>query len=440
MNLPGFVAVLFRRTGPQLEQNHIVKIRQEMPPEAGVYQETKKTYTFGNGSMLIFKHLEHEHDVDDIQGWEIHWAGVDEAGQCTPYQLEYIKTRLRISEELKEKWVKLGKQAYVDRLPRCVFSANPGGESHHYLKNRFIDPAKPETVFNDPHTRDEANPLDKGALTQFIPSTLEDNKYLGAEYRRQFSGLPDWQKKMLRDGDWNVVAGAFFDCWNTRKHAIRPFKVPEHWNHFRAMDYGFATPFWVGWFAVSDGSPVREDGTGYPQGALICYREWYGSKTDENGQHTNSGLRMDPFEVGKRISLAERQEHVSYGVCDPSAWRVDTGVFAAEKMGNGGAVFGKADNKRIAGWQEVYSRLDNDLLFFFDDCTEIIRTLPTVMRAENDPEDVEKKGEDHAPDGLRYACMSRPYEKKKTKTLQEITAPLTMNDLMKINKLPRIGV
>lgn len=423
-----------------MEQNHIVKIRQELPPEAGVYQETKKTYTFANGSMLIFKHLEHEHDVDDIQGWEIHWAGVDEAGQCTPYQLEYIKTRLRISEELKDKWVKLGKKNYVDRLPRCVFSANPGGESHHYLKTRFIDPSPPEVVFADPHTRDENDPQDKGALTQFIPSTLDDNQYLGAEYRRQFSGLPEWQKKMLRDGDWNVVAGAFFDCWNTQKHVIKPFTIPEHWTRFRAMDYGFATPFSIGWYAVSDGGPCREDGSGYPKGCLIRYREWYGSKRDENGQHTNVGLRMDPYEVGVRAHQSEAQEDVKYGVCDPSAWRVDTGVFAAEKMGNGGLVFGKADNKRVAGWQEMYSRLDSGMLLFFDTCTEAIRTIPSLMRSEQDPEDVEKRGEDHIGDEVRYACMSRPQESKKPTTMKSITAPLTMRDLFKINKLPRIGV
>ena len=61
------------------------------------------------------------------------------------------------------------------------------------------------------------------------------------------------------------------------------------------------------------------------------------------------------------------------------------------------------------------------------------------MRSEQDPEDVEKRGEDHIGDEIRYACMSRPFEKKKPKTLKEMTAPLTMNDLMKLNKLPRIG-
>ena len=27
------------------------------------------------------------------------------------------------------------------------------------------------------------------------------------------------------DGDWTAVEGAFFDCWNERKHVIRPFEI-----------------------------------------------------------------------------------------------------------------------------------------------------------------------------------------------------------------------
>jgi hypothetical protein len=38
-----------------------------------------------------------------------------------------------------------------------------------------------------------------------------------------------------------------------------------------------------------------------------------------------------------------------------------------------------------------------------------IRTLPAVQHKEDKMEDVEKGGEDHCPDEIRYACMSRPY-------------------------------
>ena len=39
---------------------------------------------------------------------------------------------------------------------------------------------------------------------------MRDNKYLDAGYAAQFGNLPDHVQRQLRDGDWNVVPGAFF--------------------------------------------------------------------------------------------------------------------------------------------------------------------------------------------------------------------------------------
>ena len=429
LNCPGMTAVLFRRTGPQLEQNHIVKVRAELPREVGVYNETQKTFRFVNGSQLIFKHLEHEHDVDDIQGWEIDWAGVDEAAQCTPYQLGYIKTRLRSSTDLKASWVILGKKSHADRLPRLVLASNPGGAGHLYLKERFVDPAIPGTVFLDPYSRDETNPLDLGKPTIFIQAKLSDNRFIDrADYLQQFSDLPEYQQRMLRDGDWNAVAGAYFDCWRTDQHVIEPFELPHWWVRFRSCDWGHATPFSIGWWAVSDGSPVitksgRE--VCYPKEALIRYREWYGGVK-------NKGLRMDAREVGKRIKELEKGEQVSYGVADPSMWKADAGPSAAEKMARAGAVFRRADNQRVMGWQEMYARLQGrgePMLYVFDNCASFIRTVPVMVGSEKDPNDIDKGPEDHVADETRYACMSRPYLNEKPKTRRGITDPLTFNDL-----------
>ena len=79
----------------------------------------------------------------------------------------------------------------------------------------------------------------------------------------------------------------------------------------------------------------------------------------------------------------------------------------------------RADNKRIAavgaigGWDQVRARLigedDKPMIYFFDTCRDAIRTLPALQHDEKRPEDVDTEGEDHAPDEIRYACMSRPY-------------------------------
>ena len=55
----------------------------------------------------------------------------------------------------------------------------------------------------------------------------------------------------------------------------------------------------------------------------------------------------------------------------------------------------KADDKR-------------PLLYFFDTCQNLIRTLPALMHDQHKAEDVDTSMEDHAPDTLRYVCMARP--------------------------------
>ena len=438
LNCPGVTAVLFRRTGPQLEQNHIVQIR-ELPRAVGSYNETQKVFRFVNGSQLVFKHLEHEHDVDDIQGWEIHWAGVDEAAQCTPYQLGYIRSRQRVSRELKAKWVEQGKGAYAERLPRLVLCSNPGGVGHLFLKERFVDPAPAETVFHDESSRNPLDPTDLGTPTIFIPAKLGDNKYIDAsEYLRQFSDLPEYQQKMLRDGDWNAIAGAFFDCWHTQKHVVEPFEVPKWWVRFRSCDWGHKTPFSIGWWAVSDGSPVTTKSgaqVSYPVDSIIRYREWYGGVK-------NKGLQMDARKVGEQVKVLEKGEKVSYGVMDPSAWRADAGPSAAEKFAKAGVMFRRADNQRVMGWQELYGRLQGrdgePMLYVFDTCASFIRTVPIQVGSERDPNDIEKGPEDHVADETRYACMSRPYFHAKPKSRRGIADPLTYNDLHEQLKRSRV--
>ncbi len=49
------------------------------------------------------------------------------------------------------------------------------------------------------------------------------------------------------------------------------------------------------------------------------------------------------------------------------------------------------------------------MLFMFETCVHSIRTLPALQHDSDNPEDVDTEGEDHAPDDIRYGCMSRPY-------------------------------
>ena len=49
------------------------------------------------------------------------------------------------------------------------------------------------------------------------------------------------------------------------------------------------------------------------------------------------------------------------------------------------------------------------MLYCFDTCRVMIRTIPTLQHDPARPEDVLKGPTDHACDEVRYACLSRPW-------------------------------
>jgi hypothetical protein len=279
----------------------------------------------------------------------------------------------------------------------------------------------------------------------FIPSKVGDNKYLGAQYVQQLkaSGSETLVRAWL-EGDWSVIEGAFFDCWNTALHVIRPFEIPRDWLRFRSADWGSAKPFSIGWWAVvsddfslpwgsidggrfgSGSAGVVEGGersTVLPRGALVRYREWYGKSSP------NVGLKLTAEEVAKGILEREPKdergnplEKITYSVLDPAAFAVDGGPSIAERMGNLKVHFSRADNKRVSqlgalgGWDQMRARLKGEdgrpMIYFFSTCLDSIRTIPALQHDPDRPEDLDTDGEDHAGDEVRYACMSRPWVPK----------------------------
>ena len=133
----------------------------------------------------------------------------------------------------------------------------------------------------------------------------------------------------------------------------------------------------------------------------------------------NVGLKMTAEAVADGI--LERQapdEKIDYSVIDPAAFSEDGGPSIGERMAKRGVYFQRADNSRVGkrgatgGWDMVRSRLvgedERPMIYFFDTCVHIIRTLPALQHDEHNAEDVDSRGEDHAPDALRYGLMARP--------------------------------
>ena len=388
--------IFFRKEMPQLEMA-IERTKEIYIPLGWKWQEQKKTFTAPNGATLKFRHLERDSDAEKYQGHDYTDIYMEE---MTNYPDPKPINRLR------------GCLRSANGVPCQLHgTANPGGPGHHWVKQRFIDPNP-----NGMQILTETLPNGKKHNRIFIPAKLQDNQILVENDPNYESNLymagSDALVKAWLLGDWNVIEGAFFDCWSD-KLILQPFEIPEDWLKFRSFDWGFAKPFCTQWWAVvGDDYSYQLNGVSMliPRGAMICYREWYGCTS-----LPDTGLRLTAEQV--RDGIIERtEEEITYSVADPAIFAQDGGPSIAERMR---PIFWKpADNKRIAragqvgGWDMMRGRMIGSkypMIYWFNTCHGSIRTIPALQHDPNRAEDLDTKMEDHAGDTTRYACMSRPW-------------------------------
>jgi predicted phage terminase large subunit-like protein len=166
------------------------------------YKVSPKTWVMPGGAALKMRFLDADEDASKYQGHAYTWMGVDEAGNFpSPKPLDMLRACLRS----------------VHGVPcQLVLSANPGGKGHDWIKERYIDLARPLTPFQGPD----------GTWRVFIPSRLQDNRMLmekdpGYIDRLKASG-PSWLVRAWLEGDWNAKEeGALF-----KREWFQPFMVP----------------------------------------------------------------------------------------------------------------------------------------------------------------------------------------------------------------------
>ena len=401
LRFPGIKILIVRRTFPELVNNHINQLREELHGIAR-YNKTEKVFTFPNGSTIKFGYCNNDRDLDQYQGAEYDVIFLDEATQ------------------LQEEWIKKITACVrgVNSFPkRIYYTCNPGGASHGYIKRLFID--RQFQAGEDPEDY------------SFIQAHVTDNKALmesQPDYIKQLEALPPKLKEAWLYGRWDIFEGQFFEDFRVspdvqlcRKagitpeeavaqhrwtHVIAPFDLnageKRGWNIMRSYDFGYNKPFSLGYWAVDY------------DGVLYRILEIYGCT-----QTPNEGVKWSPDEQFRRISEFEREHPWLRGrkivdsVADPSIWDSSRGESVAETAARYGIYFTPGDNNRIPGWMQVHYRLQFDdngfaRMYVFDTCKAFIRTMPLMMYSETRPEDLDTKLEDHCPDEVRYMCMSRP--------------------------------
>jgi hypothetical protein len=381
---PNYNGLLLRRTFPQL-QEIIDRTHIRYPGLGGIFRSTEHRWYFPSGAKVNLGHVQHLGDEYNYAGKEYQFIGFDEVTQFHGKQYLFLFSRCRSTDE---------------RLPSLIrATTNPGGISHRFFKERFVDIGSPGMPFIDPET---------GLSRIFIPGKLTDNPTLlesDPGYIQRLMSLPRIERMRLLEGVWDLFEGQVFTELSQRVHGCEPFQVPSDWEKFTVMDWGYSRPFSIGWYAVDF------------DGCLWRYREWYGCKEGEE----NQGLRLTPIEVGRGI-LEREKERIRYRVADPACWNQQVkkdktlGPSVIEDMQKEGLFFVKADNNRMLGKLQCHQRLKTEgegdkerpLFVAFNDCKHFWRTIPDLRQDEKNIEDVDSNQEDHCYDEWRYACMSRP--------------------------------
>jgi hypothetical protein len=442
-----FNAMMFRRTMVASE-DAIERSREIYGALGGKMVEGK--WRMPHDGRIGFGYLDSVKDADAWQGRNLTDVWIEEAGLYPkPDPLWRLFATLRS----------------VHGVPtQMILTGNPGGAGQHWIKARYQlhpFPLRPRVL---------ERKLPNGEIHQVavIPSRLRDNRILmqaDPDYvnRLHLSGSAQLVKAWL-DGDWTAIEGAFFDCWSD-ENIVAPFRVPDGWVRFRSGDWGSASPFSFGWWAVvqddyllsqrpdfrsgrsvsggahsvsggahdlvgrqRDETPPDHMRGILPRGALVRYREWYGSTDPASG---GKGLKLTAEQVADGLIKLEKDDpRLSYAVLDPAAFAVDGGPSIAERINTKltakkMAAFRAADNTRVAqnagkdrrgpmnGWDQMRARIIGDergpMIYCFDTCVASIRTIPLLQHDPARAEDLDTESEDHAADDWRYACSSRPW-------------------------------
>jgi hypothetical protein len=387
-----------RRTLIQLKD--VIKRTHRRFPKIGArYNVQEKEWTFPNGAKLRFAYLERDADAENYQGHEFTRIYVEEATNF-PSGETIAKLRACVRSTA-------GVQCGI-RL-----TGNPGGPGHHWVKERYIkhgayNVVTETEIFDLPDGSSRTATLDR----VFIPAKISDNPKLlqndpGYLMRLRQSGSAALVKAWL-EGLWDSIEGGFFTEFSETLHVVHGNQaIPRHLTRFRAMDWGSARPFSIGWYAISDGKSLLGPlGDKMPRGALYKFQEWYGMIPGQ----PNKGIKLSANLVGRGVLARELPgQTTTYGVADPSIFANNGGPSIGEMMLVEGCYWLRADNARQPGWEQIRKRLSADppLLYFNEDCDDTIRTLPFLQHDEKDLEDLDTEAEDHAADETRYACMSR---------------------------------
>jgi hypothetical protein len=403
LKIPGLTVGIFRRTTPELN-THIIPSMKEFPaPHLCTYNKKNNWWQFVNGSMLMFCYAQHEDDIFKYRSTEFDIIYIDEATTFTPFQLQFIKGRLRRTIDVSD----IDGRDFSHKIPGMYMSSNPGGVSHEYLKSQFVTGMEAFKIVPVDESWDEDE--DKyWEYKQYIPASVDDNPHIDKGYKKRLEQYPEPWRSAYLHGSWDIHEGQAFNFLPSR-HILDPFpEVPKYGPIYMSYDYGFGAPFSIGWWFTD------------ADGRLYRFAEWYGWDGTPN-----KGMRLPDSEVALEILRREKE----MGLENRDIYRItgrDSFNKEPDKRGGGQGpstadefikvnerlVLNPGDSDRKLKIRQFRQRMkvpddpkEMPMIVVSPSCKHFIRTIPSIQTHPRNPEDIDERGEDHVYDEVCLVCM-----------------------------------
>lgn len=405
--------ILFRKSYPELA-DVIAKSKKWFSQfrNAPTFNEAKSTWTWPTGEQLLLRHMSRPDDYWAYHGHEYPWTAWEELTTWADDEC-FLRMMSCCRSSHPE----------VARVARVRSTTNPYGIGHNWVKARYRLPGMRGRPILDSMGLDGRPEPPRMAIHGNI---YENRILLGAdpEYvnRLRAAARNEAELKAWLEGSWDIVAGGMFDdVWKPRFNVVPDFPasaIPRGWRVDRSFDWGSSKPFSVGWWAESNGEPIKvgDKLIGEVRGDLVRFAEWYGW----TGRR-NEGVKMLARDIA--LGILDREEDMGLkgrvvpGPADSAIWGEENGMSIERDMRLAGVYWEKADKgpgSRVQGWQALRERLAHAVplragepreqpgLFIARRCVQFQETLPVLPRSQRNPDDIDTEAEDHIADEVRY--------------------------------------
>lgn len=394
VDVPGYAALILRRTFPELEQPEgpiwqslkwFGTVDESIRP---VYAKAERTWTFPSGAVIRFGHLDDANAVMRYQGGGYHYVGFDELTHFEQSSYEFVA----FSRQRKPP------KGPLSEVPmRVRSSANPGGPGHIWVKKRFID--------------------DRPADVAFIPAKVWDNPGIDTDdYVSRLQKLSPVLQEQLLNGDWGAFEGAAFEQFDEAIHCVDIDEIPEAWERFESMDHGISAPTaWHAWAIDHDANHLVFDSyysPGLPSEhapVILGRRQTWGSEVcygDPQSLATRTGGQRRWGEAATILT-----EYLDNGIAlTPANNNPLTGYARLREL------IAPDPERRFPDWHPRRGEMGSPRLFIVKRrCPQLVEQLLTAplepiekrFGGEKIDGDWERR-HGHALAACRYGAMSRP--------------------------------